>query len=97
MDGVGPGVVPAVGEVRERLQRRRAQGASRLVVALRQLVGLDAKLGQCRDGERLVRAVVDVVGMDGVNRVWTSRKALNQGGDRRAGGLGRTGVRRTEC
>ncbi|MFF7440912.1 zinc-dependent metalloprotease [Streptomyces sp. NPDC008122] len=76
MDGVGPQVVPSVAEIREKFQARRARGASRLDLALRQLLGLDAKLRQYRDGERFVRAVVDQVGMDGFNRVWTSPNTL---------------------
>ncbi|MGW5423721.1 zinc-dependent metalloprotease [Streptomyces sp. NPDC003943] len=76
MDGVGPDVVPSVAEIREKFQQRRARGASRLDLALRRLLGLDAKLRQYRDGERFVRAVVDQVGMDGFNRVWTSPNTL---------------------
>ncbi|WP_329401002.1 zinc-dependent metalloprotease [Streptomyces melanogenes] len=76
MDGVGPQVVPSVAEIREKFQQRRAKGASRLDQALRKLLGLDAKLRQYRDGERFVRAVVDQVGMDGFNRVWTSPNTL---------------------
>ncbi|WP_328398121.1 zinc-dependent metalloprotease [Streptomyces sp. NBC_00390] len=76
MDGVGPDVVPSVGEIREKFQQRRARGASRLDLALRKLLGLDAKLRQYRDGERFVRAVVQEVGMDGFNRVWTSPNTL---------------------
>lgn len=76
MDGVGPAVVPSVAEIREKFQQRRAKGASRLDLALRKLLGLDAKLKQYRDGERFVRAVVDQVGMDGFNRVWTSPNTL---------------------
>ncbi|GHJ97038.1 hypothetical protein SNE510_65570 [Streptomyces sp. NE5-10] len=76
MDGVGPQVVPSVAEIREKFQARRARGASRLDLALRKLLGLDAKLRQYRDGERFVRAVVDQVGMDGFNRVWTSPNTL---------------------
>ncbi|WDF40245.1 zinc-dependent metalloprotease [Streptomyces sp. T12] len=76
MDGVGPEVVPTVAEIREKFQQRRAKGASRLDMALRKLLGLDAKLRQYRDGERFVRAVVDQVGMDGFNRVWTSPNTL---------------------
>lgn len=72
MDGVGPDVVPSVAEIREKFQQRRARGAGRLDQALRKLLGLDAKLRQYRDGERFVRAVVEEVGMDGFNRVWTS-------------------------
>ncbi|MGW1160714.1 zinc-dependent metalloprotease [Streptomyces sp. NPDC002513] len=76
MDGVGPDVVPSVSEIREKFQQRRARGASRLDLALRKLLGLDAKLRQYRDGERFVRAVVEQVGMDGFNRVWTSPNTL---------------------
>ncbi|WP_326736967.1 zinc-dependent metalloprotease [Streptomyces sp. NBC_01022] len=76
MDGVGPEVVSSVDEIREKFQQRRARGASRLDQALRKLLGLDAKLRQYRDGERFVRAVVDEVGMDGFNRVWTSPNTL---------------------
>ncbi|WP_411103371.1 zinc-dependent metalloprotease [Streptomyces sp. cmx-4-9] len=76
MDGVGPEVVPSVGEIREKFQQRRASGAGRLDAALRKLLGLDAKLRQYRDGERFVRAVVGQVGMDGFNRVWTSPNTL---------------------
>ncbi|MDN3297904.1 zinc-dependent metalloprotease [Streptomyces ficellus] len=76
MDGVGPLVVPSVAEIREKFQQRRARGASRLDLALRKLLGLDAKLRQYRDGERFVRAVVEEVGMDGFNRVWTSPNTL---------------------
>ncbi|MFG3049062.1 zinc-dependent metalloprotease [Streptomyces sp. NPDC048241] len=76
MDGVGPEVVPSVAEIREKFQQRRAKGASRLDLALRKILGLDAKLRQYRDGERFVRAVVGEVGMDGFNRVWTSPNTL---------------------
>src|SRR3954452_5042446 len=76
MDGVGPAVVPSVAEIREKFQQRRAKGASRLDLALRKLLGLDAKLRQYRDGEKFVRAVVEQVGMDGFNRVWTSPNTL---------------------
>ncbi|MFF8815955.1 zinc-dependent metalloprotease [Streptomyces pactum] len=76
MDGVGPEVVPSVAEIREKFQKRRASGAGRLDQVLRKLLGLDAKLRQYRDGERFVRAVVNQVGMDGFNRVWTSPNTL---------------------
>jgi coenzyme F420 biosynthesis associated uncharacterized protein len=76
MDGVGPQVVPTVAEIREKFQKRRASGAGRLDQVLRRLLGLDAKLRQYRDGERFVRAVVDELGMDGFNRVWTSPNTL---------------------
>ncbi|MEU4029465.1 MULTISPECIES: zinc-dependent metalloprotease [Streptomyces] len=76
MDGVGPEVVGSVSEIREKFQQRRAQGAGRLDQALRKLLGLDAKLRQYKDGEKFVRSVVEEVGMDGFNRVWTSPNTL---------------------
>ncbi|MDI2127985.1 zinc-dependent metalloprotease [Yinghuangia seranimata] len=76
MDGVGPQVIPTVAEIREKFQQRRARGTGRLDLALRRLLGMDAKLRQYRDGERFVRTVVDQVGMEGFNRVWTSPNTL---------------------
>ena len=69
MDEVGPTVVPSVGQLRERMERRRSSpGAVDSVV--RRLLGMDAKLRQYRDGARFVRAVVGRVGMSGFNVVW---------------------------
>jgi coenzyme F420 biosynthesis associated uncharacterized protein len=76
MDGVGPRVIPTVADIREKFAERRAQGTGRLDQALRKLLGMDAKLRQYRDGERFVREVVERVGMDGFNRVWTSPNTL---------------------
>ncbi|MCX4747382.1 zinc-dependent metalloprotease [Kitasatospora sp. NBC_01287] len=76
MDGVGPSVVPSVAEIREKFQRRRDRGASRLDLVLRRLLGMDAKLRQYQDGAVFVRGVLDRIGMDGFNRVWTSPNTL---------------------
>ncbi|GAA1228196.1 zinc-dependent metalloprotease [Kitasatospora nipponensis] len=76
MDGVGPAVVPSVGEIREKFQRRRDRGASRLDLMLRRLLGMDAKLRQYQDGAVFVRGVLDRIGMEGFNRVWTSPNTL---------------------
>jgi len=75
MDGVGPGVIASVEQIRQRFQRRREQ-PSRVEAAMRRLLGLDAKLAQYRDGARFVRSVVDQVGMAGFNRVWESAATL---------------------
>ncbi|MCI0689568.1 MAG: zinc-dependent metalloprotease [Sporichthyaceae bacterium] len=75
MDAVGPQVIGSVSEIRQRFQRRRAK-AGRFDQTVRRLLGIDAKLRQYRDGERFVREVVDRVGMDGFNRVWTSPNTL---------------------
>ncbi|WP_316526891.1 zinc-dependent metalloprotease [Kitasatospora brasiliensis] len=76
MDGVGPAVVPTVAEIREKFQQRRDRGANRLDLLLRRLLGMDAKLRQYQDGAVFVRGVVDRVGMEGFNRVWTSPNTL---------------------
>ncbi len=75
MDAVGPQVIPSVVEIREKFQRRRASG-TRLDIAVRRLLGLEAKMRQYRDGARFVSAVVNKVGMDGFNQVWTSPQTL---------------------
>lgn len=75
MDDVGPQVVPTVAEIRRKFTARRggSGGVDRL---LRRLLGLDAKMRQYRDGAVFVRAVVDTVGIDGFNQVWTSPQTL---------------------
>ncbi len=75
MDGVGPGVIGSVEQIRQRFQQRREE-PSRVEAAMRRLLGLDAKLRQYRDGARFVRGVVDQVGMGGFNRVWESAQTL---------------------
>ena len=80
MDGVGPQVIPSVQVIRERFQRRRESGTA-LDQLLRRLLGLDAKMRQYRDGAAFVRRVVDQVGMEGFNAVWTSPATLPDGAE----------------
>jgi coenzyme F420 biosynthesis associated uncharacterized protein len=75
MDGVGPEVIPSVAVIREKFDQRRKGGGS-LDQLLRRLLGFDAKMRQYRDGAMFVRGVIDRVGMDGFNRVWTSPNTL---------------------
>lgn len=75
MDEVGPQVIPSVATIRERFTARRA-GSGALDRVLRRLLGLEAKMRQYRDGAVFVRGVVDAVGMDGFNAVWTSPDTL---------------------
>ncbi len=70
MDGVGPLVIPSVEDIRAKFNQRR-KGAGYLDRVLRRLLGMDAKMAQYRDGAAFVRAVVDKVGMDGFNAVWS--------------------------
>jgi len=75
MDDVGPKVVPTVAQIREKFDERRtgAGGVDRL---LRRLLGLEAKMRQYRDGAVFCRAVIDKVGVDGFNEIWTSPETL---------------------
>jgi coenzyme F420 biosynthesis associated uncharacterized protein len=75
MDGVGPSVIPTVAKIREKFTKRRA-GAGPVDQMVRRLLGFDAKLRQYRDGSVFVRGVVEKVGMDGFNAVWTSPDTL---------------------
>ncbi|WP_134772350.1 zinc-dependent metalloprotease [Ornithinimicrobium flavum] len=75
MDEVGPSVIPTVSEIRAKFTQRR-QGAGNVDKLLRRLLGMEAKMRQYRDGAVFVRAVVDEVGVDGFNVVWTSPEAL---------------------
>jgi coenzyme F420 biosynthesis associated uncharacterized protein len=75
MDGVGPEVIPSVEAIRAKFSERRA-GVGVLDRVLRRLMGLDAKMAQYRDGAAFVRHVVDKVGMEGFNAVWTSPEQL---------------------
>jgi coenzyme F420 biosynthesis associated uncharacterized protein len=75
MDGVGPGVVASVAEIRKKFTARRA-GAGPLDQMIRRLLGFDAKLRQYRDGATFVRGALDKVGMEGFNAVWSSPEHL---------------------
>ncbi|GAA1443159.1 zinc-dependent metalloprotease [Mycobacterium cookii] len=75
MDGVGPSVIPSVAEIRTKFNQRR-KGAGSLDKLLRRLLGLDAKMAQYRDGAVFVRHVVDKVGMEQFNAVWTGPETL---------------------
>lgn len=75
MDGVGPTVIPSVARIRTKFNQRR-QGIGSLDRLLRRLLGLDAKMAQYRDGAVFVRHVVDKVGMDEFNAVWSGPETL---------------------
>jgi coenzyme F420 biosynthesis associated uncharacterized protein len=75
MDGVGPDVVPSVRTLRKRFaQRRKGRGPFDRV--LRRLLGLEQKMKQYADGRTFVAGVVDLVGMEGFNRVWEGPENL---------------------
>lgn len=75
MDEVGPSVIPSVEHIRRQFTQRR-KGAGNVDKLLRRLLGMEAKMRQYKDGAVFVRAVVDQVGVDGFNQVWTSPETL---------------------
>jgi coenzyme F420 biosynthesis associated uncharacterized protein len=76
MDAVGPVVVPSVATIRRRFDERRLRKQPPLQRLLRALLGIDAKLSQYTRGKAFVDHVVDRVGMDGFNTVWTGAETL---------------------
>jgi coenzyme F420 biosynthesis associated uncharacterized protein len=75
MDAVGPMVVPTVATIRARFTARR-RGGGMLDRILRTLLGVDAKVKQYAVGAAFTRHVVDAVGMNGFNVIWTSPETL---------------------
>jgi coenzyme F420 biosynthesis associated uncharacterized protein len=76
MDAVGPAVVPSVQTIRNRFDQRRQRRQPPLQRLLRALLGVDAKLSQYTRGKAFVDHVVERVGMDRFNTVWTSAETL---------------------
>ncbi|WP_328841175.1 zinc-dependent metalloprotease [Nakamurella leprariae] len=76
MDAVGPSVIPTVGRIRTAFDARRARRRGLVDRVLHQLLGMDQKMAQYVKGAAFVREVVDRVGMDQFNAVWTSPATL---------------------
>jgi coenzyme F420 biosynthesis associated uncharacterized protein len=76
MDAVGPVVVPSVAAIRSRFDERRHRKQPPLQRLLRALLGIDAKLSQYTRGKAFVDHVVDRVGMERFNAVWTGPATL---------------------
>ena len=55
------------------LARENAKGSAKFV---QQLLGIEAKLRQYRDGEEFVEAIIAARGMSGFSRIWTSAEHL---------------------
>ncbi|SDY12607.1 putative hydrolase/uncharacterized protein, coenzyme F420 biosynthesis associated [Micromonospora pattaloongensis] len=75
MDGVGPAVIPTVEQIRARFNRRREAG-NPLEKAIRKLLGIDVKMRQYAEGRKFVHGVVERVGMDGFNKIFSSPLTL---------------------
>jgi coenzyme F420 biosynthesis associated uncharacterized protein len=76
MDAVGPTVVPSVASIRASFTDRRRKTKGPIDRLLRALLGMDMKMAQYVKGGAFVGAVVDEVGMDSFNAVWTSPETL---------------------
>jgi coenzyme F420 biosynthesis associated uncharacterized protein len=74
MDRVGTDVVPSLPTIRARFEGHRGRGG--LAAVVDRLMGLDLKLAQYRDGAAFCRAVLDAVGVDGLNAVYRSSGLL---------------------
>lgn len=74
MDRVGTDVVPTVALIRERFNAHRQRRG--LVKVVNKLMGLDLKLAQYRDGAVFCRAVIERVGVAGLNAVYESSGML---------------------
>ena len=72
---VGPSVIPSVAQIRKRFEKRRGSGGP-LDRIVRQVLGLDAKMRQYRDGAAFVRTVEERVGRDGFDAVWAAPENL---------------------
>jgi coenzyme F420 biosynthesis associated uncharacterized protein len=75
MDVVGAEVIPSQATLRAALERRRMtrSGPMRL---LERVLGFELKLRQYRDGKRFCDTVVEKIGIEGLNRVWSAPHAL---------------------
>ena len=75
MDAVGAGVIPELPELRAGLERRRADRTGLLRV-VEKMIGMDLKLRQYEQGKRFCDGVVELAGIDGLNRVWGGPELL---------------------
>ena len=76
MDAVGPEVVPSVVRIRKAFDARRRRRTNPIQRLVRALLGMDAKMAQYVRGKRFVDAVVEKVGMDRFNTVWSGPDAM---------------------
>ena len=76
MNAVSPEVIPTQKKIEARFAERRRKGGNPLDKLMRRLLGLDAKTRQYVEGSAFVRAVVDRVGIEGFNTVWTDAGTL---------------------
>ncbi|WP_149360437.1 zinc-dependent metalloprotease [Lolliginicoccus suaedae] len=76
MDAAGPRVVPTVEHIRAVFDERRHERRGLLQWIMRTLLGMDAKMAQYAQGKKFVDTIVQQVGMDSFNTIWTSPETL---------------------
>jgi coenzyme F420 biosynthesis associated uncharacterized protein len=75
MDGVGPAVIPTVDQIRARFNSRR-EGGNPLEKAIRRILGIEVKMRQYAEGRKFVHGVVERVGMESFNKIFSSPLTL---------------------
>ena len=76
MDAVGPAHVPSVARIRTAFDKRRKAPQNPVQRIIRALIGMDAKMAQYIRGKAFVDEVVETVGMERFNTVWTSPETM---------------------
>jgi coenzyme F420 biosynthesis associated uncharacterized protein len=76
MNAVSPDVIPSQPAIEARFAQRRRKGGNPLDRLLRKLLGMEAKTRQYVNGSAFVRTVVDRIGLEDFNAVWSSRETL---------------------
>ncbi len=74
MDEAGPTVIDDLPKMRRRFNARRRRGGIQAIIG--KLLGMEAKLAQYRDGAKFTRAVIEQVGVEGFNHVFTGIHAM---------------------
>ena len=75
MDAVGADAIDDLPRLRAALERRRADRTG-LLRLFEKLIGMDMKLRQYEQGKRFCDGVVELGGIDGLNRVWEAPERL---------------------
>jgi coenzyme F420 biosynthesis associated uncharacterized protein len=76
MNAVPDSVIPSQQVIESRFAARRRHGGNPLDRLLRRLLGMEAKTRQYVDGSAFVRNVVDRIGVEDFNAIWSSRETL---------------------
>jgi coenzyme F420 biosynthesis associated uncharacterized protein len=76
MNAVDPSVIGSQKAIEQKFAARRKRGGNPLERLLKTLLGMDAKTRQYTQGSGFVRTVVDRIGLDDFNAVWSSPSTL---------------------